>query len=514
MNRNRLTPYALILLTVLAGGWRTAVAATGQLQLTVVDKDTGQPIACRMHLVGPKTQPFRPAKTPYWHDHFVVPGKILLKLPVGGYTFALERGPEYLNQTGHFKIDYFADDSKRIEMQRAVDMAAEGWWSGDLDVRRPAADIELLMAADDLHVAEVIAWRNNKVSWGKRPPSRPVVAFEGNRFAGLTAGALARPDTEVLLFNLPTSVNLPAGDGKHLPLVTLLADLADARGKGNAWIDVSRPFWWDLPTLVALGQVDSIEVAHGQICRETVLPTEGGGRPRDQVRYPRPWGNARWSQHIYFQLLECGLRIPPGAGSGSGETPNPVGYNRVYVHVEGPLTYEKWWEGFHAGQVVVTNGPLLRPLVNGELPGHVFRAAKGERLDLEIGLTLSTSTAAKIRYLEIVKNGKVEHSAPFEEYSKSGSLPRLQFTESGWFLIRAVIELPKTYRFAITGPYYVEIGDQRRVSRSAAQFFVDWVAQRTRQIQPADPNQQAEAPPWQRRASDYWQDVLSKANAE
>ena len=59
------------------------LAATGQLELTVVDKDTGKPIPCRMHLVGPKKQPFKPDKVPFWHDHFVVPGKILLKLPVG-----------------------------------------------------------------------------------------------------------------------------------------------------------------------------------------------------------------------------------------------------------------------------------------------------------------------------------------------------------------------------------------------------------------------------------------------
>ena len=54
----------------------------------------------------------------------------------------------------------------------------------------------------------------------------------------------------------------------------------------------------------------------------------------------------------------------------------------------------------------------------------------------------------------------------------------LHFDRSGWFLVRAVTDLPKTYRFAMTGPYYVEIGPQRRISKSAAQFFVDWVYER------------------------------------
>ena len=144
--------------------------ATGQLDLTVIDKDTGKPVACRMHLVGPNNnKPRRVEKAPFWQDHFVFPGQILLKLPLGNYSFVIERGLEYLDQNGRFTFEAFADDSKQIELHRFVDMSAEGWWSGDLDVRRPAADIELLMSADDLHVAEVISWSNDKSqSWKRR----------------------------------------------------------------------------------------------------------------------------------------------------------------------------------------------------------------------------------------------------------------------------------------------------------------------------------------------------------
>jgi hypothetical protein len=48
-------------------------AATGQLEISVVDKDSGKPIACRMHLTTAKGQPRRPEKVPYWNDHFAVP---------------------------------------------------------------------------------------------------------------------------------------------------------------------------------------------------------------------------------------------------------------------------------------------------------------------------------------------------------------------------------------------------------------------------------------------------------
>jgi len=365
------------------------------------------------------------------------------------------------------------------------------------------------MQADDLHVAEVVTWRNDKNSWGDRLPKEPIVRFDGNCYYSQMAGVSARSGTELLLLNLPAPLKLPAAEGEYPPIMKFLLD---ARKKVALRVDVSRPCWWDLPMLVAAGQVDSIEVAHGHICRDTVISNEKGGRPRDRIRFPDPLGNAQWSQHIYFQLLECGLRIPPSAGSGSGESPNPVGYNRVYVHVDGELPYEKWWREFRAGRVFVTNGPLLKPSVEGELPGHVFQADKDAKLDFEIGLTFSTREP--VSYFEIIKNGQVVHSVPFDKYAKSGKLPIVHFDRSGWFLVRAVTDSPKTYRFAMTGPYYVEIGSQRRISKSAVRFFLDWVYERARQIKLDDQGHQKEALRWHRQARDYWQDLLSKASAE
>ncbi|MCL4192994.1 MAG: hypothetical protein KJZ87_14765, partial [Thermoguttaceae bacterium] len=165
-----------------------------------------------------------------------------------------------------------------------------------------------------------------------------------------------------------------------------------------------------------------------------------------------------------------------------------------------------------AGRVTITNGPLLRPNVNGELPGHVFRADKGDRLLLEPAVTLSTRD--KISYMEIVKNGQVERSIRFDEYAKSGRLPPLEFTESGWFLLRAVTDVEKTYRFAMTGPYYVEIGSQPRISKQAGQFFLNWVFERARQIRTADDHQQRETLDFHRQARDYWQDLVNRATAE
>src|SRR5262249_43060989 len=135
---------------------------------------------------------------------------------------------------------------------------------------------------------------------------------------------------------------------------------------------------------LASGQVDTIGLANNHMCRDRMYETEAWGKARDGQRLPPPRGNGFWSQEIYYHLLNCGLRIPPSAGSASGVLPNPVGYNRVYVHVDGEFSHEKWWRGLAAGQSFVTNGPLLQIQVSGKLPGHVFTATAGQDVALEV----------------------------------------------------------------------------------------------------------------------------------
>ncbi len=517
MHCGRFTYLLPLLMSLLSPG-PSAGLAGGQLELIVVDGATGQPIACRMHLRDARGRTRRPADRtlPFWHDHFVLPGKTVLRLPPGDYEFELERGPEYRTRYGHFTMERLADDSKLVELERCVDMAAEGWYAGDLDVRRDPREIELLMAADDLHIAQV-------VSPGSAAPGgangEPVARFDGNRFAGFGAVHVARAGTELLVFH---SDRLPAFDpaGEEYPptIRFLLAGRGRQPGptappeRPAAWTDVARPFSWDLPLLLAYGQVDSIQIAHGQLGRDTVLDGEGGGKPRDRQRYRPPWGIGQWSQDIYFRVLECGFRIPPTAGSGSGDSPNPPGYNRVYVHVDGEPTYDAWWQGLREGRVTVTNGPLLRPSARGRLPGHVFRLEEGATLELHVGLTLSTREP--ISYLDIIQNGEVRHSIPFHEYAKSGRLPPITFDRSGWFLVRAVTDLPKTHRFAMTAPWYVEVGGQRRISRRAVEFFLDWVYERARALEVANPEHRREILAYHRTARDFWQGLLEKSNAE
>jgi hypothetical protein len=193
--------------------------------------------------------------------------------------------------------------------------------------------------------------------------------------------------------------------------------------------------------------------------------------------------------------------------------PNPVGYDRVYVHIDGELTYANWWDGLKVGRVFVSNGPLLRCRANGEWPGHVFKAAQGEAISLRLDAKLDSRDP--VSALEIIQNGRVVRTVPFSEWKKTGSMGTVTFQESGWFLVRAMADVTNTFRFASTGPFYVEIGPvSRRVNRGSVQFFLDWERERMGQIKLDDPSQQEEVLKYHRQAEQFWKEKVAHATAE
>jgi len=486
-------------------------ARGGQLRIEVVDAESGQPVAVRMHLKNAQGKPVRPPQVPFWKDHFALDGQITLKLPNGRYTFEIERGPEYRDYTGQFEIQSGANDQEQIEMHRIADMKAQGWWSGELHIHRPLDEIPLLMRAEDLHVAPVITWWRGRSRW-KTPESEfaGVRVVDENRYYDDRAGEDERDGGALLYFGLNEPLDLAQAEPEYPSSARYLLE---ARQQEGVHIDVEKPFWWDVPMWLASRRVDSIGLANNHLWRTGGLHNEAWGKPRDKARFPDPHGNGRWSQAIYYQILNAGLCIPPSAGSASGVLDNPVGYNRVYVHCGSQFSYDRWWNGLRAGRVFVTNGPLLTTNVEGQVPGHVFEGTDGSPREFQIGLTLSTRE--KIEYLEVVKNGRTEHSVRLDQFAASGGrLPPVRFDDSGWFLVKAVTSNTKTYRFASTGPYYVVFDGRRRVSRSAAQFFLDWVHQRIDELEISDPQKQQAVMRYHKAARKFWQQRVEMANAE
>ena len=481
------------------------------MRLTAIDATTGELVPCRIHLNDGAGKPIQPKGLPFWKDHFVCSGELEQELPPGNYSYEIDRGPEYFMTSGTFSAVENEIRSITNRLRRLADLAQEGWWSGELHVHRPLGDIQLLMRAEDLHVAQAITWWNANNAWAKQPvPANPLVRFDRNSFYHCMAGEDERGGGALLYFNLREPLAIAAARREY---PSPLKFLTEARQRQGVWVDIEKPFWWDAPVWLASGMVDSIGIAHNHMHRSGVLDNEAWGKPRDRQRFPGPHGNGLWTEEIYYHVLNCGLRVPPSAGSASGVLPNPVGYNRLYVHVEGELTYDKWFDGLRAGHVFVSNGPLLRCRANGKLPGTIYKAAAGEQIIVRLEALLDSRDP--VSTIEIIKNGRVTQAVPLAVLKSRDTLGEIRFNESGWFLIRAVADVPNTFRFVSSGPFYVEIGaTTRRVSRTSAQFFVDWVRERMAQIKIEDAQQRDEVLKSQRDAEKFWQERVAQANAE
>jgi hypothetical protein len=148
----------------------------------------------------------------------------------------------------------------------------------------------------------------------------------------------------------------------------------------------------------------------------------------------------------------------------------------------------------------------MRPLVEGNPPGHVFHIQDGDELGLPVSLNLATRNP--ISYLEIIKNGESYEQVELASLAKAnGKLPAVTFDESGWFLVRAVTDRADKFEMATTGPYYVEKNGDPRISRRSVQFFLDWIDEEEPRATPTE--QPAFA-----KAREFWRERLERANAD
>ena len=420
----------------------------GRLALETVDKATGQPIAVRMQLRDARGRivRIRPPDAVVVGSDIYFDGSVVLELNRGAYTFFMEAGPEYQTQTGNFTLEPRGEDSKRVEFLRQANLQREGWLAADLDLL----------------------------------PLR-----------GVTPPSLALMKRAVGIHWTPLDAVEPNAASSQETLASLVIPAADD---------------WLLPVLVAQGKMDAVQIFHRELPpgNATVKST---GFPLDKALYPGKSGPGRFAEAVYHHLLNCGLRLPPAAGTGLGTMlagrpiDVPLGANRVYAQCGGDATPAQWCAALQAGRVFVTNGPLLRTRVEGFPPGNVFVVdAPGPR-KFEIALDLSFYQQSQVEYLDVLQDGKTIHNIRLADFAAGkGRLPPVVFTESGWFAVRAVANQGAAYQYAASGPYYVEFQGRRRVSRDSVQYFLDWLDEGEKKFAGDEPRAAAF-----RAARPYWQ---------
>jgi hypothetical protein len=469
----------LLRIVVLGAVWASSSEASiaarfdGVLTINVTEEGSAQPLAVRMELLkSGRPVRIRPEGAIVIDGYLVFDGTVMLELKQGNYEFNLDAGPEFQTRNGHFSIERHAEDQTDVTMTRRVNMRAEGWWAGDLDVAQRFDDMPLLMRAAAVDFVPVTVAENDggKCRSLKQPPNAAISDISPPLF-GPWATIDHRKGNGLLFVGgdaCPEVCELPASEST---LTTLTAT-----SESNTHTVALNANAWGLPIWIASGKLDAVAIMDRSGLITKVNEKNTDGYPRDKKFYPGTVGAGRWNEAIYHHLLNAGIRIAPAAGSGSGTSGNPIGTNRVYAYCGEQMHKEGWLDALKAGQVMVTNGPLLRTTVEGHPPGHVFELADGEHREFQIALSLSFYEKAAVEYLEILKNGEVMHQVRLRELAENkGRLPGVPFKESGWFAVRAMTGNTKVYQYATTGPYYVEVAAKPRISKRSVQFFIDWL---------------------------------------
>ena len=325
----------------------TAALATlgaADLDVRVVDEE-GKLVWARLEIRGPdgkthqpafalrdRTSRARPEGHRWYLGSFVAREPTLIEAPAGDYTIVVERGPEYERFEETITLTDEQPVDLTVNLNHWIDMNALGWYSADFHVHRPVEDVKALALAEDLNLSVVFTMWNKRDLWEGQPyPVNPVAEVTPRHLLTILNAEDERGGGAWMMHGLREKLNL-AVDGRWFPPGLDFLYYAKRQRyyrRGVPWIDVEKPFWWEVPVVMALSPPDSFGVLHNHFNQYGIHDSEAWGKPRDQEKFPGAQGFVDSSLSLYYRYLNLGMDIPPSAGSATGVLPNPLGYNRV-----------------------------------------------------------------------------------------------------------------------------------------------------------------------------------------
>jgi len=462
--------------------------AWGQLRVTVVDHDSGKPVAARCYLTDPMGQFWSPAGAINYirlpERNFVTLGEFRIALPPRTYTLVVERGPEYQGVTREIAMSAGEAREETVELGRWINMNARGWYSGDLHNHRDWQEISSLLLANDLNLATTLTeW-----IWENAPNSRAPESHDGKPPAIHEVDATHAYsifDTEIeRLQDGPGAVDLvglraPVAFHGYLVYPPNTEFTAAAHRLGG-YVDAEKISWRDGAALVALGQVDFAGLVHNHFNRHGVeTDTAGWGMiPKQKPEYDTPAGMALWTMETYYRLLNCGFKLPVSGGSASGVKPSPLGFDRVYAHLTGKFSYADWFRTLKAGRSFATNGPMLFLTVNGREPGGLVvipegKPGKPSPTTGKLQVHVEAGSSHELDRVEVVWKGRILKTlAPANDPTRASGEFEFDPDDTGWLAARAFERPAPAIRFAETSPVYVQRGSSRGLVPEDAKYFV------------------------------------------
>ncbi len=474
---------------------RRYLGPTGRLRISVVDRATGRPLPARVSVTGPDGRSFAPddawrhadeafdrSERRFEYGYFHTAGTSELTVPAGPVTVEIMKGPEYRIDRREIRLPAGATVVHRAALLRFVDMPAKGWWGGDLHVhmnyggayRNDPAHLALQARAEGLNLVESLIVNKEQrvpdIAYFRTTPdpvsTRDLLIAYGQEFHTGVWGhtALLGLTDHYLLPDYAGYVDTAAAS--LYPHNAAVHDLAHAQGALFGYVhpfdsrpdpqNAQEPLTYELPADAALGKIDYLEVMG--------------------------FSDHLITSEIWYRLLNCGFRIPAGAGTDAfpnfASLRGPAGLLRTYVKAGASLDHRSFLAGLRAGRTFVTNGPILEFSLGGKEAGDSIRLSPGRHA---LEARVAVQSIVPLDRVEIVVNGKVVATIPLagDHLSAEGRLS-LTVAESGWYVLRGWADRATTpildlYPFATTSPIYVQVGDDMVRSKTDAEFFIAWI---------------------------------------
>ncbi|MGH9862978.1 MAG: CehA/McbA family metallohydrolase [Candidatus Acidiferrales bacterium] len=471
----------------------------GRLRITVLDP-AGQPTPARVSVTGSDARAYAPdnawlhaddsfvrAERAFEAHYFHTTGRAVLTLPAGKAEIEVMKGFEHRLERREVEVPAGGTRQLTVRLRALPPLPARAgrrWASGDLHVhmnyggayRNRPAWLKVQAAAENLSVVHsLIVNKEQRIpdiayfTGQPDPVSTPdFLLVHGQEFHTSFWGHLG-------LLNLRDHYLLPdyaaypnTAAASLYPPNSVVADLAHAQGALVGYVhpyeidDVPTPaldrrLTHALVVDVALGKVDYLEVLG--------------------------FSDHRTTAGVWYRFLNCGFRIPAGAGTDAmanfASLHGPVGLNRVYVSAPvGPLKASTWAESLRRGRTFATNGPLLDFTLGGQpLGGEVKLPAGGG----EVPFTASLRSLVPVDHLEVVCDGQVAREIALKNHPNYAEVRGiLPLRRSGWCLLRSWSEKAQDpifdiYPYATTSPIYVTVDGAAPRSPEDAAYFVAWI---------------------------------------
>ena len=432
-------------------------------------------------------------KTSLKNDYFYADGEFTIRLPDAPVRMTVAGGLESIPQT--VLIQANANSELQVNLDSWIDMAAQGWYSGDSHVHLhtggPIAVTisEAILAAraeglnyvnlcvsnnlgDDIRDPELISGQPHAAS-----TNRHLLVFGEEMRSSIYGhmqffGIRKFVEPQYTGFdNTPNKLDFPAN-------YTMAKDACDQGGV----VTYGHPMLKNSPD--AFGT--DLTAPNGAARELPIDAVLGAVHAMDIMSYN---SDEALSSELWYRLLNCGLKISACVGTDAllDNSTDPLGGSRTYVQTDGKFTMAGWLEGLKKGRTFVTNGPIPLLTVNDQAPGATLELASAGSLRVRA----TVDSLVPVSSLEIVLNGEIvktldipaERNNDVQHFQWELDLP---IANSCWVALRVRgQDDPRVFdgpAWAHTSPVYVKLAGKSIASREDAKYFVEWIEQMLRVV--------------------------------